>query len=322
MSNIIAPSPEATIPKEPWWKSYSLIVYFLILIFIGINISNALVTLVAYFLLDQDNSKVIEFFSNPEQYPSFRSFLMGSNGFISLISFLAPSFYFIHKTKLSLNPSLVAKEPRNTMRLLALTLLISFSVLYPCSLVIEFNQNISLPDFLSSFEHWARQKENQMERLTNFLVDFDSPFQFFSGLIVLAVIPALAEEILFRGIVQQLLHNQTKNIHIAIWVSALMFSAVHIQFFGLLPRMLLGALFGYLFFWSKDISIPIMAHFTNNAIALTINYLYNTGKIDFKDEFFNQAGFWVIGIYCVLVSVLIYFFRRIALGLEKKGIGN
>ena len=83
----------------------------------------------------------------------------------------------------------------------------------------------------------------------------------------------LAEEILFMGALLSIIRKKATNPHLAIWIVAIIFSAIHFQFYGFIPRMLLGAFLGYLLYWSKSIWIPVFAHFLHNAIAVTGNYM-------------------------------------------------
>ena len=142
---------------------------------------------------------------------------------------------------------------------------------------IQWNMTLQLPDFLIDFEQWARQKEAEIHKMTVLLATCTSTVDFLSGLLVLALLPAVGEELVFRGMVQGLLRSITKNMHVAICLSAFVFSAIHLQFYGLLPRFLLGALLGYVYAWTQDLAFPIVAHFFNNASALLLLLLYQPG---------------------------------------------
>ncbi|MEM7382956.1 MAG: CPBP family intramembrane glutamic endopeptidase [Bacteroidota bacterium] len=134
----------------------------------------------------------------------------------------------------------------------------------------QWNMALKLPAFLADFEQWAHQQEAEIQRLTALLATCYSTADFLKGLLVLALLPAVGEELLFRGMVQGLFRSITKNIHVAICLSAFIFSAVHLQFYGLVPRFLLGVLLGYLYAWTQDLAFPIAAHFFNNAFVLLV----------------------------------------------------
>lgn len=130
------------------------------------------------------------------------------------------------------------------------------------------NKEMVLPAFMAPIEEWMRAQEELMERLTKILVGDDSIGAILSNLVVIAVAAGLTEEFLFRGVLQRILEKWTNNHHIVIWIAAFLFSAIHLQFYGFLPRMILGAYFGYLLFWTRSIWIPVFAHFVNNAFAV------------------------------------------------------
>jgi membrane protease YdiL (CAAX protease family) len=115
--------------------------------------------------------------------------------------------------------------------------------------------------------------ENSSKALIEHIIQFDSFLYFILAFIVIAILPGIGEEFLFRGVLQNYFRVIFKNPHIAIWVSAILFSALHMQFYGFLPRMVLGALFGYLYFWSGKLIFPMLAHALNNGFTLILVYL-------------------------------------------------
>lgn len=152
-----------------------------------------------------------------------------------------------------------------------------FLVVLSSGAVIEWlgqlNSHLVLPDRLSGLEQWMYNQEKQLEEVTLSLLSDISMGGFVANLLVIAVIPAIGEELLFRGALQSILIRWFRQPHVAIWVAAIIFSAIHLQFYGFLPRMALGALFGYLFFWSKNLWLPIFAHFVNNAGVLVVTFI-------------------------------------------------
>ncbi len=176
---------------------------------------------------------------------------------------------------------------------------------------IEWNANAQFPEFLRGFEQWARQKEGQLTRFTELLTGFDTVGGLIVGLVVIAILPAIGEELAFRGMIQKELWRGTGNIHIAVWVSAFIFSAIHMQFFGFVPRLLLGALFGYLYYWSGNLIVPIVAHFVNNAFGVILIYLANTNVISPEWKEAESAPWsWVV-IGAVIAVLLLVQLKRL-----------
>lgn len=178
------------------------------------------------------------------------------------------------------------------------------------SIFIEWNSNVHLPESAKAIEEWAREYESAAEVLTKFLTTFDSEAQLIIALIVIAVLPAIGEEIVFRGLVQNEFLRATKNIHLSIWIAAFLFSAIHFQFFGFVPRLLLGALFGYLYYWSGNLWMAILAHFVNNGLSVIAMYLYQKGTFTFDLDTPEAAPLSVILISTVLTGGLLYYFYK------------
>ena len=142
-----------------------------------------------------------------------------------------------------------------------------------------FNTNLHLPSFLSGLEDFFRSKETQMTEIMESLLRPGGMGGLFVNLIVIAVIPAIGEELTFRGVIQKLLNRWFNHPHWAIIITAFLFSAMHIQFLSFLPRFFLGIVLGYLFYWSSSIWLTMLVHFINNAIAVIFYHYYYGGLI-------------------------------------------
>ena len=160
----------------------------------------------------------------------------------------------------------IGKMPKG--HILLLTFLCVFLLTPSISLTGLLNKQMELPSFMEPIESWMRSQEETAEQLTLKLLAGGGIITLFFNLIVIAVAAGITEEFLFRGALQRIIGNWTHNHHIIIWSAAIIFSAFHMQFFGFLPRMLLGAYFGYLLYWTRNIWIPVFAHFVNNAFAV------------------------------------------------------
>jgi uncharacterized protein len=175
-------------------------------------------------------------------------------------------------------------------------------------MLIEWNAGIKFPDFLSDIEKTMREKEDELMLMTKYLTDFDSPVEFLMGLLVIGVLAGLGEEFLFRGVLQPKLQFYTGNAHVGIWLAAFIFSAIHLQFYGLFPRMLLGAIFGYLYYYSGSLLYPIIAHILNNAFTVILVYLNKLGKIEFNIEESEQVSlpFALLGLVLLIVGMQVF----------------
>lgn len=158
------------------------------------------------------------------------------------------------------------KQPKFLLIVLVLAIMILSMPFMEWTVI--WNQKMVLPDFLHKIEQWMKEKEAIAMKMTIQLITVRSNFDFIVNLVMIAVIPAIGEELMFRGGVQRSLNRAFENPHLAIWLSAIIFSAIHMQFYGFVPRMLLGAGFGYLYYYSGSIWYAMLAHFINNAYAV------------------------------------------------------
>ena len=257
--------------------------------------------------------KAIEDLTNPKSISLLKFF----QTFQSIGVFIIPPFivaWFLHD-----RPSVFLQYRKlpDLKSVLFVIAIISFS--NPLiNWLTEINSKLSLPEFMSSVEIWMQDSEKQANQVTEAFLSTSSLITVFSNIVMIAILPALGEELLFRGIVQQLIKRIAGNAHAAIWISAAIFSALHMQFFGFLPRMVLGAMFGYMLEWSGTLWLPIIAHFVNNATAVIAYYLMQKGLIG---NGIDKTGTSSDGSsYLVLVSIifLFVFFRALYLGSKPR----
>jgi membrane protease YdiL (CAAX protease family) len=176
------------------------------------------------------------------------------------------------------------------------------------SALVAWNANAHFPAFLHDFEQWARAKEDQTAGQIKFLTDFRTSARLLVGLLVIAVTPAVAEELVFRGVIQRNLVRWFDSRHVGVWLTAAIFSAIHLQFFGFVPRFLLGLVLGYLYEWSGNILVPMAAHFTQNAFQLLLIYLAQSRHLPSSfDPDANQALPWpTVLLSAILSAALLY----------------
>jgi uncharacterized protein len=151
------------------------------------------------------------------------------------------------------------------------------------------NNQLHLPEWLKGLETWMRNAEDTAGNLTEAFLKVDSLWGLAFNVFMIAVLPALGEELIFRGVIQKIMTDMTRSHHWGIWIAAAFFSALHMQFFGFIPRMILGAMFGYLLVWSGSLWLPILAHFINNAAAVVALYFVDKGLINASVEDFGSG---------------------------------
>lgn len=173
--------------------------------------------------------------------------------------------------------------------------------------MVVINESMKLPEFLKSIEDWMRDSERNANQLTEAFLNVNTVGGLIVNIFIIALVAAVGEELLFRGIILRLLIEWTKNIHWGVILSSILFSALHMQFFGFLPRMTLGILFGYIFIWSGTIWIPIILHFLFNGLTVVGAYLYNTGKIQTDVESLGSTNNVLIILLSFLFTLAILY---------------
>jgi len=176
----------------------------------------------------------------------------------------------------------------------------------------ELNSHLTLPDFMSGIEKWMKSSEESLKKLTDEFLQMNGIGDLIVNIIVIALLAAVGEELLFRGAMQNIFAEWTKNKHAAVWITAVLFSALHAQFYGFLPRMLLGVVLGYLYIWSGSLWLSMLFHFLNNGMAVVFSYLIGKGTIGEEAE---TIGSGESPVYFVVASVvlsagLLYFIYK------------
>lgn len=187
--------------------------------------------------------------------------------------FILPAIALAYLTSNNLKKGLSISTPIN-IKVAVLAVISTLLAIPFINLLAQWNTSWHLPSFLENTENWMRSKQAASDQLMELILVMDSPFEISINILMMAILPAIGEELLFRGAIQKILIGWLKNPHIAILVTAIFFSAFHMQFLGFFSRMLLGMLFGYLFYYSKNIWTAIFAHFTNNMLALVLAIVY------------------------------------------------
>lgn len=176
--------------------------------------------------------------------------------------------------------------------------------------IIDWNQNIQFPEILKEVEDWTRAKEQEKILLTQGLLRIESLSQLLVALMVFGVVGPIGEEVFFRGVLQTKLNDWGLSPIKSIWVAATIFSLIHFQFYGFFPRLLIGALFGYLFLWSGNIWIPVVAHVVNNTLFVLTAFIHQ--KWPFLGRYIEIiSDNWISFIISVALSVFVlYLFRK------------
>lgn len=239
--------------------------------------------------------------------------LFGSAG-----TFIFPALLFA-KNEDSDYPGYLKLDKVPGLLIIVLSVLIIYSFSGFIDWTTQLNQKMSFPGFLRDLEQWMKDKEDQLEKLTLQLLVMKNGWELIFNILLIAIIPALGEELLFRGCIQRIFSKWTGNYQLGIWIAATIFSAIHVQFYGFLPRMLLGALFGYLMAWSGSLWVPIIAHFINNGTAVVAAYMMQRRgePVDILEKTGNNPGYVPL-LSVVFTSILLILFYKMSERQVKK----
>lgn len=285
----------------------------------------ALLRMAGFFLIMQASGEILllelvhipsDFATHPGKLgliPNIQVILSLVQGFGMLLGFiLLPLLYLYYFKPFELPSHLFASVRNNSLYMLVSIVLLLVSI----PLAEQFallNKNLSLPELFKGLEETLNQTEKSAAALTEILVHYNGVPTFLLVFVVVAIIPAIGEELVFRGILQNELMRIWDKKHFAVWVTGFIFSFIHFQFFGFLPRMLLGVLFGYCYLWTNSLWVPIAMHFMNNALTLVVSAFFKESLLNESQQTntaFDIRFFIAYIVVQVIVLILYYKFIR------------
>jgi membrane protease YdiL (CAAX protease family) len=201
----------------------------------------------------------------------------------------------------------------NDWRLFLLAGSMILFVLPAIQITAYLNEQIVLPEFMSTLEEWMRQMEDSAIKTTNALLSQKGIFHFSINILVIAVLAGISEELLFRSALFSILKKKITNPHLLVWLAAIIFSFIHFQFYGFIPRLLLGALLGYLLIWTNNIWIPVFAHFLHNALTITYSFISDGDTSMSNDKAYELIETNLSSILVLAVASLVLFFGCVIL---------
>ena len=185
-----------------------------------------------------------------------------------------------------------------------------FAILPLNNVFAEWNAGLKLPESMSRIEELIKEMYESSAVVLEKLVNVNTFGGFVINLIMIAGLAALGEELLFRSIIQTSLIKTCKNAHVGIIIASAIFSFIHFDFYAFIPRLVLGMLLGYMFYYSRSIWVSMFMHFVNNATAVVIYYLNNIGVTNVDVETFGQTQLLPLLISIALMAVLFWLAIR------------
>jgi len=230
---------------------------------------------------------------------------------VTLPIFAAPVFFAF----------VIVRDPgdylKPTFRFSWLLILLVFGIMFISNPVIEFLSNLNQKMVLPHWLKWMRTSEDDAQKVMNTILQMKTIWSLIFNVLFIGLLTAIVEEFMFRGVLQTIFVRWTKSTHAAVWISAILFSAFHLEFFGFLPRLMLGVLFGYFVAWSGSIWPAVWAHFLNNGTAVVATYLFQHKSIKINpddEQVISPLGFL---FSMVIMLLLLSVYRRIAAGKKQ-----
>lgn len=217
-----------------------------------------------------------------------------------IFTFIIPSFVFAFlflKSEKWKELQLYKKPLLTNLGLAVVFLVVSYPAV---SYSYVINNMIPLAD-------WMISKETETAAILDKVLTMDSFGIFMINIFIVAVIPAIGEELMFRGLLQRIFEKGSKNGHFAVIVSALIFSLFHMQFQGFLPRFMLGLILGYAFLWTRNLWVPILLHFFNNALPIVGLYFFDS-DLAATDPSAGPEIKWYLGLASLCLGLIIGFY--------------
>lgn len=303
--------------NQPLLKGFNpalQILFFFILIIIFMGVGSVATILIGVFGFGISLSALPTIMSNPSDQYSMA--LMWMNNVSQLFTFLMPVLAFL---------LLFGRKSVNGLMLTRSSwvfMVVSIAFILAAGGLIDLSSQLNkllIPEG-SSIEAWAKPMEDAAEKLTKIILGAGGTATVLTAFFSIAVIPAVCEELAFRGVLQPLVAKATGNIHLAIWATAVAFSVFHMQFYGFLPRMIIGALLGYLVVWTGSIWPSILAHFANNAMAYILYQYY--GSMDAPEGSFQSEWYTYLVSIAVTALIVLWYRKRSRWSLHREGYLN
>ena len=229
----------------------------------------------------------------------------------SVGTFLLPALLFSYLSELNcFSYNKMNKLPKYNM--VNIVLVMSLAIVPVVAVLAEWCEGVQWPASLEGLEEWLRRLDERQQELVNLLMHDTRVSILLVNIFVLAILPALGEELLFRGTLQPFLQKWTKSPHWAIWITAMIFSAIHLQISGFIVRTLMGAYLGYLLYWSGSLWLPIIAHCLHNSWSILSEFIFLRRGYDVDNLNFTDIHNWqyLLGVSIILSVGGVYLLWR------------
>ncbi len=269
---------------RPPYRKFLIVVGLTLLCAIIFTIIGSFLASILYGINPMTNAGILQEVSNPSVVSALKMMQL----FSAIGTFIVPPFIAAYLFDASPFGYLGLEKTAKPIIFL-LVVVLMFAIVPFINWMIIVNGDMHLPEALKVVEEWMKTSEIQAAEITKVFLNTSTVNGLILNLFIIAIIPAIGEELLFRGMIQRLFKELSGNVHVAIILAALLFSALHLQFYGFFPRFALGVLLGYLYLWSGSLWLPMLAHFVNNAAAVIFSWMEARQGLPFNQDTFGTG---------------------------------
>jgi len=282
------------------WGQFFILMFF---VMCGMMIAGALSGVIGYIYTGGDMSAIMNVTSQPYG-------LLQISQFVSVVlMFIIPPILFAYLFNDNPKTYLKVQSPKSAVFFI-LTILFMIAILYPVSFTAYYNEKLVLPESMRVIEQWMKTTAELNKKVMETLLANDTVAGIICNLFIIAVMAGIAEELFFRGCLQQIMIKITKNIHAGVWITAVIFSAIHFDIYGFIPRILLGAGLGYIFVWTGNLWYAIIAHFFHNATIVIMQQLYYKTPVMQENTFDWNTDIWFLIASVIGLIAIVYLFKK------------
>lgn len=237
-------------------------------------------------------------------------YLKSMQTFLELSIFMIPALIFAYKNSQSINNYWGIKQKQGGITII-LVIALYFVAVPLVAWLVKINENVRFPESLQTLENALKSIQDSATEMTEKFMNVSTIGGILVNIFVMAIVPAVSEEMLFRGCIQKTLTDKMRNKFLAILISAFIFSAAHLEFYGLLPRFILGIILGYVFYYTGNILMSMLLHFINNSIAVIAGYIqFHLNNGVEPETMFTTPPTWMIVSSAVLTVALLIILGR------------
>lgn len=264
----------------------------------------AIVTIILQFITGADQQSLADILASSASLQRKQELLILIQTLAPLIQFLLLPLIYIFLYQKQLAADIFVFRTWKPATFFAVSVMLYITFLPVLGFLVKWNQSWFLPENLYEMERQAKE-------VTELLIQYDSQWGFLKVLFVVAVLPAIGEELFFRGILQNEIRYLTGNIHVAVWTAAIIFSFAHFQFLGFVPRLCLGLMFGYAYVWSGNFWVPVGLHFLNNAATLIMMSAYRDQYDKMSQGGADEVSSSIIVLFVCMTAVITFYLHRL-----------